>query len=184
MFFPLYNGRQPHIQLEMRLGVFFSIWKKLASATALSSFMVRKIRCQTHLSHRGPHRYLNLLSGHILIFSVWSGVHLGAPQQCNPHMDSKHFTVYLITIQIVPVLVWIRDFFSFSLYSDGEVPLVHMICLWGSLHLIKWASPSLWGLPIKVESNGNSMPPADSDWWSRCFITSYTPTTSLTRGKC
>lgn len=55
-----------------------------------------------------------------------------------------------------------RFFFFFSV---SEVPLVHMICLWGSLHLIKWTSLSLWGLPIKVESKGNSMPPADSDWW-------------------
>lgn len=51
--------------------------RKLAAATALSSFIVRKIRCQTHFSPGAPHLYLNLLTGHVLIFSVSFGVHLG-----------------------------------------------------------------------------------------------------------
>lgn len=134
--------------------------KKLASATALPSFMVREIRCQTYgrLPISTSTCWLSMFSS-----SLWDVVFVLDPQQRNPHMDSKHSTVYLITIQNVPVLVWIRDFFFF--FPVIEVPLVHMICLWGSLHLIKWASPSLWGLPIKVESKGNSMFSADSDWW-------------------
>lgn len=90
---------------------------KLASASALSSFMVRKIKCQTHLS----------LESHLLPPSTpqpadWASSHprhviwcssqapnnnnsSGSSSSSNPHMNSKHFTVYLITIQIVPVLV-------------------------------------------------------------------------------
>lgn len=79
------SDSHPLIQFEVRHRAFFSIWRKLASATALSSFMVRKIRCQTHLS-QGPHSppqpppahlHLSLLTGHVLIVTAWFGVHLG-----------------------------------------------------------------------------------------------------------
>ena len=46
------SDSHPLIQLEVRH--FSPSEKKLASARALSSFMVRKIRCQTHLS-QGAH---------------------------------------------------------------------------------------------------------------------------------
>lgn len=85
--------------------------KKLASATALPSFMVREIRCQTYgrLPISTSTCWLSMFSS-----SLWDVVFVLDPQQRNPHMDSKHSTVYLITIQNVPVLVWIRDFFFFS----------------------------------------------------------------------
>lgn len=74
---PEYNYSRPQIELEKKgMGAFFSIWKEFASATALSSFMVRKIRCHTHLSQGAPHLNQNLLTLHVLIFAVWFGVHL------------------------------------------------------------------------------------------------------------
>lgn len=165
--------------------------KKLASASALSSFMVRKIRCQTHLSqgppppphllHTHTRLHLNLLTGHVPILAVWFGVHLGAPSSSgsNPHMNSKHFTVYLITIQIVPVLVWMRGgFFVFFLYPPPP-PLSNHWSLPGAYDpsmrltaLDQVGQPVSVGIiAIKVESKGNSMFAADSDWWWGCFIT-------------
>ena len=137
--------------------------RKLAAATALSSFMVRKIRCQTHFSPGAPHPYLNLLTGHVPIFSVSFGVHLGtSAAQSSYGFKAPHHLLNHNTNCLNSGLNK-RFFFFFS--SHWSPPLVHMICLRGSPHLIKWASPSLWGLPIKVESKGNSMFPADSDWW-------------------
>lgn len=79
--------------------------KKLESATAMSSFMVRKIRCQAHLLTGGPPTPLQPAD--------WACSHCRCVIWCsswglsslNPQMASKHFAVYLITIQIVPVLV-------------------------------------------------------------------------------
>lgn len=152
------------MQVEMRQRHFSPCEKKkLASATALSSFMVRRIRCQTHVSKGAPPsppEPADWACSH-LHHVIWCSSR-GPRQRC-PHMDSKHFTVYLITIQIVPVLVWITDFFF--VFSQWSPPCAYDVSMrLGALDQV--GQPvSLWGLPIKVESKGNSMPPADSDWW-------------------
>lgn len=97
-------------------GIFLHL-VKLAPATAPPSFMVRKIRRQTHLSHGGLYlpepadRACSHLHQTDLVF-------ISGLLQRNPHMDSKHFTVYLITIQIVLVLVWMRFLFLFFFFAS------------------------------------------------------------------
>lgn len=89
---------------------------KLASASALSSFMVRKIKCQTHLSLEShplppstpqPADWASSHPRHVIWCSSQApnNNNSSGSSSSNPHMNSKHFTVYLITIQIVPVLV-------------------------------------------------------------------------------
>lgn len=150
----------------------------------LSSFMVRTIWCLTHHAQPPPllHPHLNLLSGHVLVLAVWFGVQLGPTVSQSSHgFKALHC---LLNHNTNCPGSGLNEMGGGVCFQSVKFPLVYMICLWGSLHLIKWASLSLWGLPIKVESKRNSMPPADSDWWSRCFITKCTPTTSLTRGEC
>lgn len=115
-----------------------------------------------HISQGAPHLHLDLLSGHVLIFTVWFGVQL-RPTAAQSSHGFKALHCLLNHNTNCPCSGLNKRFFF--LFSVSEVPPVRMICLWGSLHLIKWASLSLWGLPIKRESKGNSMPPADSDWW-------------------
>lgn len=58
--------------------IFLHLKKKLAPATALSSFMVRNIRCQMRRSpgEGATISHLSLLTGYVLIVTLWFGVHL------------------------------------------------------------------------------------------------------------
>lgn len=102
---------------------------KLASANALSSFMVRKIKCQTHLSLEShplppstpqPADWASSHPCHVIWCSSQTPANnsIGGSSSSNPHMNSKHFTVYLVTIQIVPVLA----FFSLSPLQSLKSP--------------------------------------------------------------
>lgn len=59
-------------------GDIFLHLKKLAPATALWSFMVRNIRCQIRCSpgEGATISHCSLLTGHVLVVTVWVGVHL------------------------------------------------------------------------------------------------------------
>lgn len=94
--------------------IFPHLKKKLAPATALSSFMVRNIRCQMRPHPgRGPPSPTSACWLGMFSLSHCDLVFTSCPQRSNPRMDSKHSAVYLITIQMIPVLVWIRDFYFF-----------------------------------------------------------------------
>lgn len=106
---------------------------------------------------------------------IWcSSSALGGP--ILPRIQSTLCTVYLITIQMVPVLVWIRVFFH---WSHPTTSYLGGGCIWCVYEARRaWSSgpaPSLLGLAIKVKGKGNSMFLADSDWWSRRFIRNCSP---------
>lgn len=148
------SDSHPLIQFEVRHRAFFSIWRKLASATALSSFMVRKIRCQTHLS-QGPHSPPNPHPP-ISTSTCWLGMFSSSPRDLvfilgsSAAQSSYGFKALCCLLNHntnCPSSGLNKRFLFFSfLFSVAEVPPVHMICLWGSLHLIKWAQPVSVGI--------------------------------------
>lgn len=125
-----HNGIRPQTRLQTRHETFFSIWEEknwhLPECCHLSWLEKSDVRQISQRAH--PHATPLLLASSPQP-ADWACSHLHhviwcsslGPQQHNPHMDSKHFTVYLITIQIVPVLVWIRDFFLY-VFSQCSPP--------------------------------------------------------------
>lgn len=116
-------------------GIFLHL-VKLAPATALPSFMVRKIRRQTHLSQGGS-IVLNLLTEHVLIFTNWFGVHL-RPTAAQSSYGFKAFHCRLNHNTNSPGSGLNENFFFFFL-PVSEVPLTHSVwsvcearCTWSS----------------------------------------------------
>ena len=117
----------------------------------LSPFLVRKISYQI-----SPRIAWSRTVCWVCMFSSYSLVCMNEALILGPVHFSYHCNAFqrlLISIQIVLVL---EEFHFFSIFCQHG-PLVNMFSLWDSLLLDQTARLVL--LPIKVEGNGNSMPP-------------------------
>lgn len=132
---------QQKVLLQIRARGIFLHLIKLTPATALPSFMVRKIRCQTRFSQEG---------GALCAETCWLGmfssstsdlVFFSGPQQSKSSYGFKTFHCLLNHKTNCPGSSFEWDFFF--LPPSKQSPTAACSMIQGSPHLIKWTSLSL-----------------------------------------